>query len=38
MRSAAEDVTSYISGQPEEWQPALEQLRALCRRELGGFV
>jgi uncharacterized protein YdhG (YjbR/CyaY superfamily) len=37
MRSMAADVVAYIEEQPEAWQPALKELRALCRRELKGY-
>lgn len=38
MKSAAASVISYIDEQPQEWQPTLKKLRALCRRELRGFT
>jgi hypothetical protein len=34
MRSTAANVSSYIEGQPEDWQPTLKTLRALCCRDL----
>jgi uncharacterized protein YdhG (YjbR/CyaY superfamily) len=37
VKSAAASVRSYIDEQPQEWQPTLKQLRALCPRELRGF-
>jgi uncharacterized protein YdhG (YjbR/CyaY superfamily) len=38
MRSTASDVSTYIEEQPEDWRPALNKLRALCRRELKGYT
>ena len=38
MRSSAADVARYIAEQPKEWQPALNQLRKTCRRELRGYT
>jgi len=37
MISKASDVQSYIDEAPEERQPALKKLRALCRKHLKGY-
>ena len=38
MKSSAASVVRYIDEQPAEWQPALKKLRAVCRRELAGYL
>ena len=38
MKSAAADVSAYIEEQASEWRPALNKLRAECRRQLPGYI
>jgi uncharacterized protein YdhG (YjbR/CyaY superfamily) len=38
MKSDASNVADYIAEQPQEWQPTLRKLRAVCRRQLRGYT
>jgi hypothetical protein len=37
VKSTASNVDDYMAEQPDEWRPALRELRAACRRYLAGY-